>query len=194
MSNYYLYLLLGPKVYSKYYTDTPEIPDAAVLSNIMKSLLELVSSCTRTKIMSIFGLTEDVYSLIVEDRGYSELLEIIENGKIRLFSLREISNALQTRHSIEDICALMPLNVVIEALEGYTKNPLVRSSLGNTAESIYQLLLGYKIFIIGKLSSQKQALLYQKFKLTDIKAASLRKDYMNLVYFLANIITKCSFI
>lgn len=190
MTSYYTYLLLGPQVYSKHYTSPPEPPRDQELLPIKIELFSLKKSNSTKRISAMFGFSEDLSSFFksFDSDREKEILDYMSRIPINPMSRQGLINLLNSDKSIEEILPQIPVGLLISTLEKYTKNSLVRSALGVTAESICNLLIGYKIYTISHYIGLKFSVINFKLGVSDARGNTIKKDYFSMAYFLAQMI------
>jgi hypothetical protein len=187
MSNYYIYLVLGPKVYSKYYADLPE-PGEVDLYAIKREINSMKKSSSMRRIKNLFGLSEDLAQILQEedpDRD-KEIYECMVKIPITPITEQMISIYKDGDSSLDEIVPQIPLSSIIQALDTYTNNPIVKATLGATAETTYDMLTGHKTIVIPHYLGYKYCVVHFKLGVSDPKGNILRKDYYNMIYFLAD--------
>ncbi|OMJ69764.1 hypothetical protein SteCoe_32429 [Stentor coeruleus] len=191
MSGFYIYALLGPSNYSKhelsYSLDITDCP----LKRVKKIIVALKKTQTKEKIRSQFGLSSSLHSLIFEldYSEHSEIYRLMTQLQKPTFSKEILTYNLTQPHSIEDICRNLPLHIIIETLDKYSTNPLVKATLGCTAESTKKMLIAHKILVLSNFLKVNYTNIHSKLKLQEMYGNTLRRDYLNMVYFLVHIIT-----
>ena len=187
MSNYYVYVLLGPTVYYKYYTSPPDPPSETELLPIKREILSLKKASSLPGKCLALGLSKDLTNIIkhedpIRDQEIYDLMSKIHINPLPKTDLEALLNSDQSK---VNIVSKIPLGLIIKTLESYTDNAIVKATLGCTAESIYYMLLGYKALVISHYLGHKHCLVHAKLGINDTKGHSLRKDYIHMSYFLA---------
>ena len=186
MSNYYTFLLLGPTVYNKYYSDPPSEPGEADLHPIKLEIQNLKKITSMKRIKILYSMSEELKNLLNDEfsERQKEVFECMKQIPSVPFSKTSIDSLLNSKTSHEEIVTSIPVSLIIKSLDEYTSNKLVRSALGITAENIYDLLNGYKSVVIPYYLGYKNQIVNFKLGVTDTKGNSLRKDYISMSIFL----------